>query len=210
MLCQMIESVSRPAASTTPVAGPPADSPTFARAQVIALAMATAAAAATVGALQPSLVTGVLRAVLVIVLVPCALIDLRRRIIPNRITGPAALAAIVLGTALDPSGEPHRLMWAGICGGFLLLAALAYPAGMGMGDVKLIAVMGLLLGPAVFVALMLALLAQIAAGIVLAVRHGFTRARKTTLPFGPFLAGGGLAAALAGDALLRTYLSLRG
>jgi leader peptidase (prepilin peptidase)/N-methyltransferase len=194
MDCQMIESVSRPA--------------TPARAHLIGLAAVTTVAAAAVGALQPSLVAGVLRAVLVIVLVPCALIDLRRRIIPNRITGPGALVALVLGTALDPSGEPHRLLWAGVCGGFLLVAALAYPAGMGMGDVKLITVMGLLLGPAVLVALMLALLAQIAAGIVLAARHGLTRARKTALPFGPFLAGGGVAAALAGDALLRTYLSL--
>jgi leader peptidase (prepilin peptidase)/N-methyltransferase len=194
----MIDSVSTPAA------------PAPTRHRVIVLAVMTAAAAATVGALQPSLVAGVLRAVLVLVLVPCAVIDLRSRIIPNRITGPAAIAGVVLGTTIDPSGEPHRLAWAGICGGFLLLAALIYPAGMGMGDVKLITVMGLLLGPAVLVALMLALLAQIALGAGLAVRHGIRRARKTELPFGPFLAGGGLAAALAGDALLRTYLSLHG
>ena len=205
MHAQMIESVFRPAAPAA--AGAPA-APGIARARVIAIVAATAAAAATIGVLQPSLVAGVLRAVLVLVLVPCALVDLRRRIIPNRITGPAALTALVLGTALDPSGEPHRLLWAGVCGAFLLVATLLYPAGMGMGDVKLITVMGLLLGPAVLVALMFALLAQIVAGIVLAARHGVTRARKTALPFGPFLAGGGIAAALAGDALLRAYLSL--
>ncbi len=72
-----------------------------------------------------------------LVLVPCALIDIERRIIPNRITGPAALVAIALGLALDRAGEPQRLLWAAIAGGFLLLAALVNSAGMGMGDVKL-------------------------------------------------------------------------
>ena len=78
-----------------------------------------------------------------------ALIDLEYRIIPNRMTAAGALAALVLGTALDPSGEPGRLIAGVAAGGFLLLAALAYPAGMGMGDVKLAGVLGLMLGAAV-------------------------------------------------------------
>src|SRR5262249_52617345 len=86
---------------------------------------------------------------LILVGVPAALSDLEYRIIPNRIAVPGALVAIVLGVTLDPSGEPVRLIAGAAAGGFLLLAALAYPGGMGMGDVKLAAVMGLYLGRAV-------------------------------------------------------------
>ena len=82
-------------------------------------------------------------------MVPAALIDLEYRIIPNRMTAVGAIAALVVGTALDPSGEPARLIAGAAAGGFLLLAALAYPAGMGMGDVKLAGVLGLMLGAAV-------------------------------------------------------------
>src|SRR5579884_2389153 len=85
--------------------------------------------------------------VLVAVLVPVALIDLDHRIIPNLITGPAALLALVIGAA---TGPPHGLVAQLIAGaaaaGFLLVFALLYPAGMGMGDVKLAGVLGLFLG----------------------------------------------------------------
>jgi leader peptidase (prepilin peptidase) / N-methyltransferase len=168
----------------------------------------TVALAVAVALLQGSLSSSVLRALLVLVLVPCALIDVDRRIIPNRITGPAALVAIVLGLVLDPGGELRRLGWAGGCAGFLLVAALVYPAGMGMGDVKLVAVMGLLLGPAVLVALFAALAANALAGLTVMARHGVRAGRRMSLPFGPFLAGGGLLAALVGSQLLSAYLSL--
>ena len=169
---------------------------------------ATVALAGVVAAVQGSLVQSVLSALLVLVLVPCTVIDIERRIIPNVLTGPGALAALVLGTAIDPAGEPHRLMWAAIAGGFLLLTALIYPAGMGMGDVKLLGLMGLCLGSPALVGLFLALLGQIGAGIVLAVRKGVRAAGKTTLPFGPYLAVGGIVAALAGASLLHAYLHL--
>jgi len=172
--------------------------------------VATVALAAAVAAAQGSLADAVMRGVLVLVLVPCALIDIERRIIPNRITGPAALVGIGLGLALDPAGEPQRLMWAAIAGGFLLVAALINPAGMGMGDVKLLAVMGLFLGRPVIVALLLALLASVVAAAVIAARRGVRTARKTGLPFGPYLALGGVLAAVLGDPLLRAYLSLHG
>jgi leader peptidase (prepilin peptidase)/N-methyltransferase len=170
----------------------------------------TVALAAAVAALQGSLAAAVLRGVLVLVVVPCALIDADRRIIPNRITGPAALLAIAIGLAFDPGGELLRLGWAAGCGGFLLVAALAHPAGMGMGDVKLVAVMGLLLGPVVFVALFAALATNAVVGLSIVARRGVRRARRTSLPFGPFLAGGGLLAALAGAQLVSAYLSLHG
>jgi len=166
--------------------------------------------AAAVAAVQVSVVSSVLRCVLVLVLVPCALIDLEQRIIPNRITGPAAVLALGLGLALDAGGEPRRLLWAAIAGGFLLIASFANPSGMGMGDVKLLGVMGLFLGRPVIVGLLLALFGTVVAGIVIARRHGVRAARKTGLPFGPYLALGGLVAALVGDPLLHAYLSLHG
>lgn len=172
------------------------------------LIAATVALVAVVAGVQGSLAASVLCGLLALLLVPCTVIDIERRIIPNVITGPGALAAIVLGTALDPAGEPHRLLWAAIGGGFLLLTALIYPAGMGMGDVKLLGLMGLCLGPPALVGLFVALLGQIGAGVVLAARKGIRAAGKTTLPFGPYLAAGAIVAALAGAGLLHAYLHL--
>jgi leader peptidase (prepilin peptidase)/N-methyltransferase len=170
---------------------------------VIAGTLFVAVAAASA---QGSVALAVLRGVLVGVLVPCAVIDAERRIIPNRITYPAALVAVLLGFALDAGHEPRRLLWAGIAGGFLLLPALINPAGMGMGDVKLLTVMGLFLGRPVVVALFLALMGPVVVGVVLARRHGVRVARKSALPFGPYLALGGLIAALVGDPILQAYL----
>lgn len=183
----------------------PPPAPTRARSPA-ALA-GTIVLAAVVAALQSSVTLAVLRGVLVLVLVPCAVIDLERRMIPNRITGPAAIVALVLGLALDAGHEPRRLLWAALAGGFLLIAAFVNPAGMGMGDVKLLGVMGLLLGRPVVVALLLALLGTLAAGVLIATRDGMKVARKTGLPFGPYLAVGGLLATVVGDPLLHVYLS---
>jgi leader peptidase (prepilin peptidase)/N-methyltransferase len=173
------------------------------------LVVATVGLAGALAAIAPRPATGALHALLVLLIVPCAIVDLRRRIIPNRITGPGALAVLILGLTVDPGGEPVRLLWAGLAAGFLLIFALISPAGMGMGDVKLLGVMGLALGPAVMVALMVALLGNVGAAAVIAARQGVRRARRATLPFGPFLGVGAIIAALAGSSLLQAWLTFR-
>ena len=117
-----------------------------------------------------------LPAALLAFLVPITVIDLDRRIIPNRLTGAAAAVALVLVALVDPSSAPERLAAAGLAGGAFLAVALASPAGMGMGDVKLVAVLGLYLGATVAVAVVVALAAGTVAGLAIVVRRG--RARR--------------------------------
>jgi leader peptidase (prepilin peptidase) / N-methyltransferase len=138
-------------------------------------------------------------------LVAVSATDLEHRIIPNRIVLPAAALVLAAQTILHPSPE-----WAlGALGasGFLLVAAIAYPAGMGMGDVKLALLLGAMTGSAVPVALMVGMLAALVPSAVLLARHG-SKARKMGIPFGPFLALGGAVALFAGDALVDAYLGL--
>ena len=142
---------------------------------------------------------------LVLLVVPAALIDLEHRIIPNRLTAAGAILALALGAALDPAGEPERLLAATAAGGFLLLAAIAYPGGMGIGDVKLAGVMGLFLGRSVAAALVVALLSGALVGMVIIARKGARAGRKTAVPFGPFLTLGALVAVFAGEQLVSVY-----
>jgi leader peptidase (prepilin peptidase) / N-methyltransferase len=144
---------------------------------------------------------------LILIMVPAALIDLEYRIIPNRLTALGAVAALVIGLALDPAGEPERLIAGAAAGGFLLLAALAYPGGMGMGDVKLAAVMGLFLGRTVAAAILIALLAGVLVGAVIIARKGAQEGRKTAIPFGPFLALGAVLAVYVGEPLIDLYVN---
>jgi len=148
----------------------------------------------------------VLGLVLVGILVPIALIDLEYRVIPNRITIPAALAAIAVGLATNPAGVPEQLIAGAAAGGFLLVFVLLYPRGMGMGDVKLAAVLGLYLGRSVAVAVLVAVLAGTIVGGMIMARLGVAKGRKTAVPFGPFLAAGGVVALLVGPAIVHWYL----
>ena len=148
----------------------------------------------------------VLGLVLVAILVPIALIDLDHRIIPNKITAPAAILAIALGLALNPAGVPEQLIAGAAAGGFLLAFVLAYPKGMGIGDVKLAGLLGLFLGASVSVALLVAVLAGTLVGAAVMARVGVQRGRKTAIPFGPFLALGGIVALLAGAPVVHWYL----
>lgn len=166
----------------------------------------TAALAASVVLTGHSAHAIVLGLVLIAVLVPVALIDLEHRIIPNKITLPAALAALAIGAALDLRGVPEQLIAGAGAGGFLLIFALAYPRGMGMGDVKLAAVLGLFLGWAVAVAILAAVLLGTLFGSLVMARVGVEEGRKTAVPFGPFLALGGLIALMVGPAIVHWYL----
>jgi leader peptidase (prepilin peptidase)/N-methyltransferase len=145
--------------------------------------------------------------VLILLVIPSALIDLEHRIIPNKLTAAGAVLALLVGVAIDPAGEPERLIAAAGAGGFLLLAALAYPGGMGMGDVKLAAVLGLLLGRAVAPAILIALLSGVLVGVFVIARKGAGEGRKTAVPFGPFLALGALVSIFAGQAIVDLYSS---
>lgn len=133
------------------------------------------------------------------------LTDLEQRIIPNKILLAGAIVCVLIAAPTDPGGLPERAIAAVAAGGLLFGVALAYPQGMGLGDVKLTATMGLFLGRAVAPALLFALLAGSVVGLALIVRHG-AEARKMAIPFGPFLALGGVVAMLVGDQLLDLYL----
>lgn len=138
------------------------------------------------------------------VLVAVSVTDLERRIIPNRIIVPALVAALVVQTVRDPGVEWLVAALAG--GGFFLVLALAYPAGIGMGDVKLAAFMGAWLGRDVAVALLAGSLLGVIPALFALVRPG-GRGLKETLPYGPFLAAGGLIGLFFGDAVLDAWLS---
>ncbi len=136
-------------------------------------------------------------------LVAVSATDLERRVIPNRIVVPAAAAILAANTILHPSFE-----WiaAGLGASlFLLVAALAYPGGMGMGDVKLALLLGVAVGRSVPLALFAGMIFALVPSAVLLAKHG-SAARKMRIPFGPFLALGGVLALFAGHSLLHAYL----
>jgi leader peptidase (prepilin peptidase) / N-methyltransferase len=143
--------------------------------------------------------------VFVTMLAAITLTDLEQRTIPNKILLAGAVLCLAIAAPTDPAGLPERVIAAAAAGGLLFAVALAYPQGMGLGDVKLTATMGLFLGWAVAPAVLVALLAGSLVGLALIARHG-QRARKMAIPFGPFLALGGVVGMLAGDALISLYL----
>jgi leader peptidase (prepilin peptidase)/N-methyltransferase len=151
-----------------------------------------------------------LAALLFAVLLSASLIDARHRVIPNRLTYPALgvlggliVAAWVSGSGVHAAGA---MIGAAAMGGGLLVVALVSPGGMGMGDVKLATVIGLVLGSFglryVAVAAAFGVLAGGVGGLA-ALLGG--RGRKDTIPFGPYLAGGAVAAALAGPQVAAWY-----
>ncbi len=140
------------------------------------------------------------------VLVVLSAIDFERHILPDKIVLPSAAAVLVAQIALHPDRWLEWILASLGAALFLFLALLAYPKGMGMGDVKLCLLLGAMLGKLVIVALMIGMLAALVPAVVLLARHGGA-ARKMAIPFGPFLAFGAIVALFFGDTLLDAYLS---
>jgi len=143
--------------------------------------------------------------VFVTMLVAVTLTDLERRIIPNKVLAVAAAIGLAIVVLFDPSSLPERAIAAAAAGGLFFLVALAYPRGMGLGDVKLAATMGLFLGRSVAPAILVALIAGSVVGLAVMASRGVS-ARKQAIPFGPFLAFGGVVGLLLGDQLVDLYL----
>jgi len=137
------------------------------------------------------------------VLVAVTVTDLERRIVPNIIIVPALAIALVVQTVRDPSVE--WILASVAAGGFYFVAALVYPAGIGMGDVKLAAFLGAWLGTPVIVAIFCASLLAMVPALVIVARQG-KKARKVGIPYAPFLAGGGVIALFFGDAIMDWWL----
>jgi leader peptidase (prepilin peptidase)/N-methyltransferase len=119
--------------------------------------------------------------------------DLRTRLVPDGALVASLAIAVPVCLLSDPRGMPERLVAGLGAAVFLLAAALIRPNGMGLGDVKLVGVLGVYLGAAVIEAMVVAFSAGSIAGVVLLVRHGW-KARSRTIPFAPFLAIGALVA----------------
>ena len=144
---------------------------------------------------------------MVLLMVPVTLIDLDHRIIPNKLMIVGAVLAPALVLWLEPDAIVEHLIAGAAAGGFFLVAVLAYPRGMGIGDIKLAGVLGLFLGRAVGPAVFIALVSGTLVGALIMARKGVAEGRKTAVPFGPFLALGGVVALFAGDAMIDWYLS---
>jgi leader peptidase (prepilin peptidase)/N-methyltransferase len=147
----------------------------------------------------------VLGLILCAVLVAITVTDLELQLIPNAIVlaGAVAAVAIVVGTDFGDLGT--RVIAAAVAGGVLFVIVLAYPKGMGMGDAKLAGMMGLYLGRAIAPAMLIGFLAGAIVGVAMIARHG-SEARKRAIPFGPFLAFGGIIGLWFGDEIVDWYL----
>jgi leader peptidase (prepilin peptidase)/N-methyltransferase len=147
----------------------------------------------------------VLGLLLCTVLVAITLTDLELRIIPNAFVLFGAIAAVAILLAFDLGDLDQRAIAVAAAGGAFFLIALAYPRGMGMGDAKLVAMMAIYLGRSIAPAVLVGLIAGSIVGVALIARDG-SGARKQTVPFGPFLALGGVVGLWFGDEIVDWYL----
>ncbi len=138
------------------------------------------------------------------VLAAITLTDLELRLIPNAIVLAGSIAAVAIVAVTDSGDLPEHALAAAIAGGIMFLIVLAYPRGMGMGDAKLVAMMGLYLGREVAPAVLIGFLVGAMVGLALIARHG-AEARKQAVPFGPFLALGGVIGLWFGDSIVDWY-----
>jgi leader peptidase (prepilin peptidase) / N-methyltransferase len=168
-----------------------------------AIELVTAGAFAAVVAVRGADSDLLLELPFVAMLIAVAGIDLEHKIVPNRIVLPAAVWAVLAAALVALPDLPELLVAGAAAFTALLVAALAYPAGMGMGDVKLAGVMGLYLGLAVAPALLAAFAVGALVGVAIVVHEGGGRQRG--VPFAPFLALGGLIGVLVGPELIDLY-----
>jgi leader peptidase (prepilin peptidase)/N-methyltransferase len=144
--------------------------------------------------------------VLVSALIALAAIDLEHRLLPNVIVGPAALVGLVLSILAHPAGWWTYPLSAVAVAGALLGLALIYPSGMGMGDVKMGGMLGAFLGPYAALAVFLgALIGAVTGGLLMAAGK---MQRRSALPFGLFMAIGGLISLFVGPELWGLYMNL--
>ena len=148
---------------------------------------------ALLGAAAPDDRTLALGLVLLAVLLPATAIDIAWRVVPDTLVVLGALGGLAVVALVAPDQlVPHLI--AGLIGGVgALLVALAAQGGFGLGDVKVIAMIGLVLGAALPLAVVGGLLI---AGLI-SVPILLARGRGATLPLVPFLAAGALLACLA-------------
>ncbi len=137
-------------------------------------------------------------------LVVVTFIDIDHRIIPNKIVVPGSVIGFGASTALDPSRWWHYIAAGLGASGFLLILGIIWRGGMGMGDVKMALMMGVVLGSSVMVALFASFLVGGIGGALL-IATGI-RGRKDRVPFGPYLAIGSVFAVFAGSPLLEWYV----
>ena len=164
----------------------------------------TAVAFAAVVAVRGADADLVLELPFVACLIALAGIDLDHRLLPNRIVYPMAAWGLIASVLVATGDLPEHLIAGAAAFTFLLVAALVYPAGMGMGDVKLAGVMGLYLGLSIAPALLVSFLTGTVVGLGIIAREG-ADARTKAVPFGVFLALGGLVGVLAGPELIDLY-----
>jgi leader peptidase (prepilin peptidase) / N-methyltransferase len=139
-------------------------------------------------------------------LIALAAIDFDHRLLPNKIVYPLAAYGVIATLLVDQDDLVENLIAGAGAFLFLLVAVIAYPRGMGMGDVKLAGAMGLYLGLSVIPALLVAFLSGSLVGVVIIAREG-AAGRKKAVPFGVFLALGGIVGVLAGPELVDLYES---
>ena len=139
-------------------------------------------------------------------LIALAAIDFDHKLLPNKIVYPLAAYGVIATLLVDQDDLVENLIAGAGAFLFLLVAVIAYPRGMGMGDVKLAGAMGLYLGLSVIPALLVAFLSGSLVGVVILAREG-AAGRKKAVPFGVFLALGGIVGVLAGPELIDLYES---
>ncbi|TMV52642.1 prepilin peptidase [Paenibacillus mesophilus] len=153
---------------------------------------------------QPELLAGLLLASILIVIVQT---DLRAMIIPDKVVFFGFGAAVLIRLFVHPLPLWSYLAAFVVGGGILLLLAVVSKGGMGGGDIKLFAFIGLILGlPLTLLALFVSALLGTLYGLILIVFRKFKR--RTAIPFGPFLALGSLLSYLWGTGLIDFYVRL--